>query len=59
MAGDYGRLGHWNGSAWTQAKTTISKYPEIAPLYAVWGRAGGELWVVGDGIAMHRAAGKN
>jgi hypothetical protein len=54
IGGDYGRLKRWDGTSWTQAKTTISKFPDTTPLHAMWGDANGELWVVGDGIAMHR-----
>jgi hypothetical protein len=54
MAGDYGRLRHWDGTAWTQAKIAITKYPVIAPFYAIWGSGTTDLWVVGDGIALHR-----
>jgi hypothetical protein len=59
IGGEYGRLRHWDGTAWTQAKTTITKYPDTTTLNAIWGNASGELWVVGEGIAMHRDAKKN
>jgi hypothetical protein len=59
VGGEYGRLRHWDGSMWVQAKTTITKYPDTTTLHAVWGDAQGELWVVGEGLAMHRAAKKN
>jgi hypothetical protein len=59
IGGNYGRLRHWDGTTWTQAKTTITKFPDITALHAMWGDAKGELWVVGDGIAMHRTPGKN
>jgi len=57
IGGEYGRLHHWDGAAWTQARTTVSKYPLTTTLHAMWSQ-GQELWVVGDGIALHRAPGK-
>jgi len=57
IAGDYGRLRHWNGTEWRQSIITNDKYPVIAPLYAMGGR-GDDLWFVGDGIALHRAPSK-
>jgi hypothetical protein len=58
IGGEYGRLRHWDGTTWTQAKTTITKFPDTTTLRAIWGDAQGELWVVGDGIAMHRSPAK-
>jgi hypothetical protein len=59
IGGEYGRLRRWDGTTWVQAKTTITMYPEIATLHGIWGDAQGDLWVVGEGIAMHRPAKKN
>lgn len=53
-AGEYGRLRHWDGTGWKQAAITNTKYPVIAPLWALWGDAKGRMWCVGDGIALHR-----
>lgn len=55
IGGEYGRLRHWDGTTWTQAQTTITKYPDTTTLNAMWGSPQGEQWVVGDGIALHRA----
>lgn len=57
--GDYGRVRHGTGtgtgtgSAWPQAAITRTKLPIIAPFYAVWSNGTKDLWVVGDGIALH------
>ena len=53
IAGDYGRLRHWDGTEWRQSIITNDKYPVIAPLYAMGGR-GDDFWFVGANIALHR-----
>lgn len=54
LAGDFGRLWHWDGARWKQAFITITKFPVVDPFYGIWGRATKDLWVGGAGIAMHR-----
>lgn len=52
--GEYGRLRHYNGTAWEQAAITIEKVPVIDPFYGLWNKGGGEIWAVGKGIALRR-----
>jgi len=52
-AGEYGRLRHWNGTAWAQAALMTGKYPIVEPLYAIWGTSTTDVWVVGKGTAIH------
>jgi hypothetical protein len=60
LAGDYGRLRHWDGTAWTFPRISVGQMPVIATFHAVWARAADDLWFVGDGIALHkRPANKN
>lgn len=53
MIGEYGRLQHWDGAKWKQSVVTVTKFPVTTPLLAL-GTLGGDLWFVGDGIALHR-----
>jgi len=57
IAGDYARLRVWNGVTWKQAVISVTKYPLIAPFYAIGGTAD-DLWFVGDGVALHRVPSK-
>ncbi|HVH46659.1 MAG TPA: hypothetical protein VM925_30165 [Labilithrix sp.] len=57
VVGDYGRLRHWNGSKWKQGVISVSKFPLTNPFYAVGGREG-DLWFVGEDIALHRIPSK-
>lgn len=54
IGGEYGRFHHWDGTSWTQARTTITKFPDTTNLNAIWGSPSGEMWVVGNGIALHK-----
>lgn len=56
-AGAYGRLRRLDGTGWTQAALTTTKFPFTKDLHALWASPKGELWVVGDGIALRRAEG--
>lgn len=58
VGGEYGRFHHWDGAAWLQARTTVTKFPDTTDLNAIWGAPNGEMWVVGKGIALHKAAPK-
>lgn len=53
-AGEYGRLRHWDGAAWTQAAVSTSGSPLTRSFHAMWGEPSKDLWVVGDGIAVRR-----
>lgn len=55
-AGEYGGLRHWDGSTWAQSRITVTSYPITSTFHAAWGDGKGELWFVGDGIALHKTA---
>jgi hypothetical protein len=52
--GVYGRLRHWDGTAWSEAALTVSELPETAALYGIWGKSANDFWVVGDNLAVHK-----
>ncbi len=55
VAGAYGRLRHWDGSAWHVARTALDDVmPVVNTLYAIWGASRDDIWVVGKGIALHK-----
>jgi hypothetical protein len=56
VAGLYGRLRHWNGTAWSEASLTVTSLPETAALYGIWGVSASDFWVVGDNLAIHKHA---
>ena len=53
VAGEYGRMRHWNGSRWSAPALTVTKFPVIENLHAFWVKGPDDLWVVGEGIALH------
>lgn len=55
-AGEFGRLRHFDGTSWTEAKLTVAVTPEISPLYGIWGKEPGDFWVVGDNLAIHKTS---
>ena len=58
MAGEYGRVWHWDGTEWTQSAVSISKLPITRDFHAMWGQPSKELWVVGDRLAVKRELSK-
>lgn len=54
VAGDFGRLRHWNGSEWSQAILMVTSAPVKADFYARWGVSDEDFWIVGQGIAIHK-----
>lgn len=54
IAGAGGRVRHWNGTAWSLAAVSITKFPLTNDLHAVWGKPKGEMWIVGDGIVLRK-----
>lgn len=58
VAGDYGRLRHWNGTTWSLPRISAGQIPEIATFHAMWARSPDELWFVGDRIALHKRPSK-
>ena len=55
-AGDFGVLSHWDGKKWQLAGIAVEGAPVKANLNAVFGTGLTDLWVVGDGIALHKGA---
>ncbi len=56
VAGDFGQLRHWDGTTFSLVKTTITKVPLQASLFAMWGTSSTDLWIVGDRVALHKVA---
>lgn len=56
-AGEYGRLRHWDGKTWTQARLMTATLPVVDPFYGIWGSTARDLWIVGENIALHKPAG--
>jgi hypothetical protein len=54
VAGEYGRLRHWDGAAWSLPRIAVSKMPVLDDFYAIWAQSNDELWFVGDRIALHK-----
>lgn len=54
--GEVGRLYRFDGTAWEDAFLVFNGAPLTARLTAVGGTSAGELFVVGDGVALRRAA---
>ncbi|MBX3208929.1 MAG: hypothetical protein KF764_28110 [Labilithrix sp.] len=53
VTGEYGRMRHWNGSTWTASALTVTKFPVVSNFYAFWVNGPSDLWVVGEGMALH------
>lgn len=56
LAGEFGALNHWDGTRWQLAAISIGTQPVKKNLIAIHGRGPGDIWVVGDGIALHKGA---
>jgi len=55
IAGNGGRVFHWDGTSWSVGGVSITKFPLLKDLHAVWGSSNGELWIVGDEIALRKS----
>lgn len=57
IAGQRGRLRHWDGAAWRIAAVALD---DVMPLqkavYAIWGSGPDDVWVVGADIALRKVA---
>jgi len=42
-----GQILHYDGSLWTQSQASVGKY-----CYALWGTAGGDIWIGGSGYCI-------
>ena len=55
--GEDGLAQEWDGKRWRPARLTITAVPLGRDLYSVRGATspqGTELWIVGEGVALHR-----
>ena len=57
IAGNGGRVWHWDGTSWSVGGVTLTKFPLVNDLQAMWGSPNGDLWIVGDGIALRKNLG--
>jgi hypothetical protein len=53
VAGDFGRVRHWDGTSWSLPGVTITKFPLASDLHAIWGNDK-EMWIVGNDVALRR-----
>lgn len=56
MAGQLGRLRHWDGVKWRVAAVATGKLPVQKAVHAISGSGPNDVWVVGEGIALHKVA---
>lgn len=55
LAGELGRLRHWNGADWRVASIALDDaMPVIKVFNAIWGSGPDDIWVVGADIAIHK-----
>lgn len=60
VAGAYGRLRHWDGTEWHVARTALDDVmPVVNTLYGMWVVGMDDVWVVGNGIALHKSPAQN
>jgi hypothetical protein len=53
LYGDYGRLCHYDGTAWRTAAVSIEDVPFTDPFFGSWASTS-DMWVVGQDIAIHK-----
>lgn len=51
-AGDYGRLIHWNGTAWATTAISVTGLPVTDPFKAIWVHGTSDIWIGGKGMAL-------
>jgi hypothetical protein len=57
MAGELGRLRHWDGLAWRAAAISLDDdLPVQKAIYSIWGAGPDDVWVVGADLALHKRA---
>jgi hypothetical protein len=57
MAGQKGRLRHWDGVQWRVAAVAVDDVmPVQNAVHAIWGTGPDDLWVVGVDLALHKVA---
>ncbi len=52
--GDHGTLQRWDGTTWRAAAISLTNLPVENDFYAIDGSGPGDIWVVGDRIALHK-----
>jgi hypothetical protein len=57
VVGEDGAMRHWDGATWSISKLAVGGIPMWKNLASVHGGPGGDVWAVGSGVALHRAAG--
>jgi len=57
IVGEAGGIRHWDGTEWSVSRVAIGGIPLWQNLTAVHGRPDGDVWAVGDGVALHRVTG--
>jgi len=56
VAGQRGRLRHWDGVAWRVAVVSVDDdFPEQRAINAIWGSSPDHVWAVGADIAVHKS----
>ncbi|AKV01105.1 hypothetical protein AKJ09_07768 [Labilithrix luteola] len=51
-AGDYGRLIHWNGTAWATMAISVTGLPVTDPFKSIWVHGASDIWIGGKGMAL-------
>lgn len=54
VAGQYGRVEHWDGTKWLPVRITLEEIPFTRDFSAMFGRPGKDLWIVGSDIAYRK-----
>lgn len=54
VAGQYGRVEHWDGTKWLPARISLEPIPFTRDFTAMFGRPGKDLWIVGSDIAYRK-----
>lgn len=57
LVGRSGAVRHWDGTAWNVSRLAVGGIPMWQDLSAIHAGPAGDLWAVGNGVALHRAAG--
>jgi hypothetical protein len=56
LAGEKGRLRHWDGTSWRVASVALDAWPVQNAINAIWGTGPNDIWAVGADIALHKIA---
>ena len=58
LAGEYGRLRHWDGATWYLPRISTARIPVTNDIHAIWAQGTNDVWFVGDRIALHKRPSK-